>query len=350
MSSRTKFVISTLFIVVIVLCVGLTKFYLDATKDSGNAGKNPEIRSVVRQCENGMMVFESENGFCGVLNSDGDVIIEPEWMEVLDVGSRIVVVSRRMNNQVLIGGIDYEENVVLPFAYRSMEFFPGGGCIAKAARDESCVIFDAEFRPLFQSSWESASCTDGMLELKRNGCTFVYDSKETPVSFRRANMQCSFGETELLWNVTNKTYLSELTAEDLLTINHAVSAYMDMLVTNDFSGLEEISGNDYMMGLSIHDSFKGYAVTEVRDFSFSYDDPSERNGYVFSFSVQCRPVGTQALQKKENGSALPSGEQDARINLRFFRSSANTLILISAGIDFQASESATENTVRTDEE
>ena len=109
MNNRAKLLISVLFIAVIVLCVGLTRFYFDVTKNTANINGENRVKSIINTYGD-MKVFESVNGFYGVLDADGAVVIEPEWMEILDITPEMVLVSRRMNDAVLIGGIDYEEN------------------------------------------------------------------------------------------------------------------------------------------------------------------------------------------------------------------------------------------------
>ena len=116
MSSRAKLLISILFILANILTIGLTRFYFDVTKNNGKIGSDDKVDSII-QSYGDMQVFRNPGGYCGVINSDGAVVIEPEWMEILDITSSIILVSRRIGNDVLIGGIDYEENIVLPFVY-----------------------------------------------------------------------------------------------------------------------------------------------------------------------------------------------------------------------------------------
>lgn len=339
MSNQTKFLISMLFIVVIILCVGLTKFYLDATKNSEISDDETKIEAIVRTCDNGMQVFEGVNGFYGILDKEGNVLIEPEWMEILYAGEKMAVVSKRLNGQVLIGGIDYEENVVLPFAFHSMEFVDDAYCIASAAKDGSCLVYTMDFRPVFQMSWESVSYANGMLDLTRDGCQFSYYIAESPWLFRRAQMQCAIGSETLFWNVANKIYLSELSPEDLLHINQCVTAYMEMLMQNDFQDLESISGSEYLVGLSLHDSFNGYDFEEVKDFSFSYSDP-ENKVYDFAFSIVCRANGEYQWETAAASDADVPPDQTVRMNLYFRRDRSNTLILTAAAMDFQGRTSS----------
>ncbi|MDE5768053.1 MAG: hypothetical protein K2H82_01575 [Oscillospiraceae bacterium] len=63
--NQVNFLISTLFIVVIILCVILTRFYFDVTKNTENRTRDSQIDAVVRTFGN-MQVFRSVNGGYGL--------------------------------------------------------------------------------------------------------------------------------------------------------------------------------------------------------------------------------------------------------------------------------------------
>ena len=77
MSSRAKLLVSVLFIAVILLCIGLTRFYFDVTKNTGENGQSDKIADIVRDYGD-KRVFRSTTGYCGVINDAGAVLIEPE--------------------------------------------------------------------------------------------------------------------------------------------------------------------------------------------------------------------------------------------------------------------------------
>ena len=120
MSSQTKFLISMLFIVVIILCAVLTRFYFDVSKNTGSSSRNSRVEAITHTFGE-IQVFRSEDGGVGLLNADLSVLIEPDWLDVLDVTDKLILVTDRLDNRVLTGGIDYEENIILPFVFRSME-------------------------------------------------------------------------------------------------------------------------------------------------------------------------------------------------------------------------------------
>ena len=329
MSSRSKLLISVLFIAAIILCIALTRMYLDGAKNTGHTDANDQVKSIVRTYGS-MRVFESTNGYYGILNEDDAVMIEPEWMEVLDVTDSLVVVSRRIEDAILIGGIDYEENVVLPFVFSSMEPVGNGYFLGTVAEDDSILVYDRAFRLAFPRSYEKAEADDsGMLSLTVSDCVFdYYLGGDSPV-LRRASMTTYICGVALQWRVANQVYLNDLNENDLLRINKIVTSYMLMLQESSFDELPTISASDYIAGLTKPGSFAGMAFDEISGFSFASADGN--SAYDFSFTASYHL--TDADAEKLPGTAV-------QVQLRFRRNTDNKMILTSSNLNFQGAASA----------
>ncbi len=341
MSNQSKFLISLLFIAVIILCAGLTRFYFDVTKNTDPIDEQADIAAIIRKCDNGMSVFESVSGYYGLLDADGAVIIEPEWMEILHVTDDMALVSKRMQDKVLIGGVDFEENVVFPFVFHSMQEIADRYYIGVAAEDESCIIYNTDFEPMFRNSWESADYENGMLQLAKENCRFFYYIAEESPIFRKAQMNCMIGTQELQWNISNRIYLSELTPQELLRINHCVESYIGMLLENDFSGIGSISAEEYSAALSKTDCFKNFTFDAVEDFSFAASS-REQHEYDFAFTIRYhaqQPMTEAASPEMTEGDetetvAMQDVEGLVNVHLYFRRNTANQLILTSVDLDY----------------
>ncbi len=340
MSNQAKFLVSLLFIAIIVLCTGLTRFYFDATKNTYGTEEQENIASIVRSFDNGMQVFESKNGFHGLLNNDGAVIIEPEWMEILTVTDRMAIVARRIQDQVLIGGVDFEENIVVPLAFHSMQQVADRYYIGTVAEDESCIIYNEKFEPMFQNSWEKAEYKNDLLLLQKDNARFsYYIGEETPI-FRKAEMTCPIGSQILTWNITNRIYLSTLRPEEYIRINSCVSMYMDMLIQNDFENLSSISNSEFYGGLRKMDLFKGMVFDQITDFSFMAER-GEETLYRFSFAIRYHKdpavQGETAESETEIHQQIENDDLEgtAQVKLYFKRNASNQLILTSMNLDYQ---------------
>lgn len=327
MSNRVKLLVSVLFIAVIILCVGLTRFYFDVTKNTGSANANDSIERIVRSYGD-KRVFESTEGYYGVLDENDTVIIEPEWIEILDVTSDLVLVSGRIHDAVLVGGIDYEENVVLPFVYRTMQPLGEQYYAGIVNADDSCIIYTSEYKPAFFQSYDSASYESGMLRLGIDESYFYYYVADDAPLLRKAELSCDIENVTLDWRIGNRVYLTDLHEEDLIRINECVSSYMDMLVRSDFTDLPQISAGDYLTGLTKPGSFSGMRFERISDFSFSQQEMGS-DTYVFAFSIGCRMTNPEA---DINATTV-------QVRLYFRRNTDNTMILTSAGLDYQPEES-----------
>ena len=322
MSNRAKLLLSVLFIAAIILTIGLTRFYFDVTKNNVKTDSNDAVESIV-QSFGDMQVFRNESGYCGVVNAEGTVVIEPEWMEILDITSNLVLVSRRMNNVVLIGGIDYEENVVLPFVYKSFTPLGESYLAAEVEADGSCIIYDRSYTPVFFSSYDDAAFEKGVMELTVDSCRFSYGTDAAPPVLRRAEMQCRIGSQALNWRVSNQVYLSDLRESDLRRMNQSVAAYMDMLLEDDFTELASISSAEFISGLSKPGSMPGALIDRISSFSLSKEDEQTYN---LAFTAAYHMTGDL------------DSSQSVQVQLFFRRGAENDMLLTSAKLDFQRKE------------
>lgn len=339
MSNQAKFLVSLLFIAIIILCTGLTRFYFDATKNTYDNDEQESIAKILKEYDNGIQVFESKNGYHGLLDSEGAVIIEPEWMEILTVTDRMALVSRRIQDQVLIGGVDFEENIIFPFAFSSMKRIADRYYIGTVAQDDSCIIYNDKFEPMFQNSWKKAEYTNDLLLLQKDECQFsYYISEDTPI-FRKAQMTCPIGSQILIWNITNRIYLSTIRPEEYIRINSCVSSYMDMLLSNDFERISTVTTSEYMGGLRKSDLFKGMIFDEVTDFSFMAEQGEEKL-YRFSFSILYHKdpaVQEETINSDDESQIIENNDLEgtALVKLYFKKNTSNQFILTSMNLDYQ---------------
>lgn len=322
MSNRAKLLISILFIAAIILTIGLTRFYFDVTKNNGKIGSEDKVDSVVRSIGK-MQVFTNESGYCGLMNADGVVVIEPDWMEILDAAQSVVLVSSRIGDDVLIGGIDYEENIVLPFVYRSFRDLGKDYKAGIVAADDTCIIYNKEYQMAFPNSYDDAACEGDDLILTADECAFRYRMQELKPKLLRADMVTPVGGQLLQWRVSNQVFFTALSEEELLRISSCTTAYLDMLLKDDFSGLSSISSSDYISGLSKPGTMPGAKIDKVYDFSFSRVEPGV---YDLAFTASYRESGVRI------------GQQNVQMHLFFRKGADEHMLLTSANLDFKSAE------------
>jgi len=301
--------------------VVLTRFYFDVTKNTEQHARDSRAVSVVRKFGN-MQIFESVNGFYGISDSSQTVIIEPDWIEIPDITPEMAIVSGRLENTVLTGGIDYEENMILPFVFRSMKSLGDGWHLGIVDADGSCILYDRNYHPVFQESFSEINYQDQVLRTEKDGCIFQYDmSGSAPVLLSAELVSTVLGEY-LHWKISNQVYLAELDSKDLRTISHHASAYMQMLEQNDFSALSEIAAIESVSSLTKPGLLGGMQFDSISRFSFSR---RESGAYDFSFRL--------AYQNE-------SAEGTAEVHLYFRKHPEFHMLLTAADLQFKNAEPA----------
>ena len=327
MSSQAKFLVSMLFIVLIILCIVLTRCYLDITKNTENSIRDNKIDSVVKNFGE-MQVFKSVNGYYGLLDNQKSVLIEPNWLEILDVTSEMALVSGKMHHEISIGGIDYEENVVLPFVFSDMRELDDGYHLGTVQKDGKYIIYNQDYKPVFQKSFDNVEYYNKLFALSAENCIYYYDVSGTMPVLRSAELTCQIGELNLNWRIANQVYLSELYAEDLKKINQHVENYMQMLMENNFSGLELISSSEYVNSVMKTSRFSEINLKNINKFAFSR---RQSGAYDFMFILNYN-----FMQEEQEIFG------QAEVHLYFRKNSENQMILTATDLKFEDFEPESE--------
>lgn len=349
MNKHIRLVVSVLFIVIILLAIGLTRFYFDVSKNTGSSSDSIEIIRKLSIDENGNRVFEGGSSLYGVVDENDKVIVAPEWIELDFAGNNFCTASKRIGGRLLTGCINYEGNITVPFIYRNINKYESNGFVfytAETDSDGSCVIYDAKFNPIFMRSWDSCSIDSNELCLVCGTSTFTYNYGENGLICTRADVSGQAFDTDFQLNVYSRVLLTRLDCSMLGKICNDVSAYLEFAFTNDTESLNSISPVGNFSGftplfpedqkitskelLGISDIFiyaektennrQTYAVSIITDIEISYLD--EEDDEIKTFQGEYKAVvrfsassaGITAVSggfvKPEPDYPLPSDEED----------------------------------------
>ncbi len=240
MNKHTRLVVSVLFAVIILLAVGITRFYVDVSKRTADKGNTTEIIQKLEGDSNGNRIFEGEASLYGVVDSNDKIIIYPEWTELAFAGENYCIASKRIGGRMLTGCIDYEDNTVVPFIFRNITKHSQGNFIfyvAESDSDSSCVIYDKSFTPCFMRSWESCSIIDGKLILGNGSNKFTYTFGENGFTFVKAELS----ENDFTLNIDSRLMLSKLSCTMLETISARVADYLNYAFNEDEECLNRLA-------------------------------------------------------------------------------------------------------------
>lgn len=174
MNKHTRLLVIVLFAILIVLASAIIVFYLDVNKSSAGSSAAPLIATEYAGNSEGSCIFQDANGNYGLTDANGNIILEAEWTELSGIGNRCFAAKLVTGSQTLTGIIDKEGNVVVPFAYESMERLTDFLYAGKHAADGKYFFYDADFRLLLPEAWDDYSLIDETLHLEKDGDAFVY--------------------------------------------------------------------------------------------------------------------------------------------------------------------------------
>ena len=121
MNKHTKIVISVLFAVIILLSVGITRFYINnISYDTESNGTDIEIIRKIDEDEAGNRIFEDASGLYGIADINDRVIVSPEWTELEFTEKNVCIASKRIGGRMLTGVILFLFSCVLGTGILSM--------------------------------------------------------------------------------------------------------------------------------------------------------------------------------------------------------------------------------------
>ena len=120
MNKHSRIIVILLLAVLVLLGTAITLFYIDVGKDARSTEDNTSL-SGNSQHENSARVFKDSNGLCGLEDSNGTVILEPEWTELVPIGNSFFKAKLLTRADSLYGVIDSEGDVTVPFVYEDIE-------------------------------------------------------------------------------------------------------------------------------------------------------------------------------------------------------------------------------------
>lgn len=193
MSKHMRLVVSILFIVIIILAVGITRFYSDTGKKAGTGKVKYDIARKLDGDGQGNRIFEDSSGLYGVIDTNENVIVPAEWLELKFAGNGFCIASKRLGGRLLMGCVDYDGNITVPFIFRNIMRRDFGGFsfyTAESDRDNTCVVYDESFVPCFSRSWNSCSLSGNEMTLTSSRGTYTYSISDEGFNFKSALIHC----------------------------------------------------------------------------------------------------------------------------------------------------------------
>lgn len=251
MTQNIRIVSVVLTLILIFFSIMIYRFYFSV--DTALKKDEPETNTV--NVFTGNLYSFRENGYYGVKESSGRIIIEAVWNEIRQLGYERFIVSRYTNNGIRYGIIDISANIVVPFIYTEISS-SGSDFMIGITEDGGYVLFDSYGDIIIDEEWDTFSkkyetkpldFSGNYIQLSKNGSIYrIRRAGEN--SFRMYNLilkkeilgkYCdvviSNYDNILSISTTYKVY-NEITDDMLL--------YIEALFEGDSSIIKELSWNE----------------------------------------------------------------------------------------------------------
>lgn len=194
----------------------------------------------------GSRVFEDSSGLYGVIDSNERVVIDPEWLELEFAGNDLCIVSKRLNGKLLTGCIDFEGSVVVPMIYRDITKHSRGNFTFYTAypdADDSCVLYNEDFTPLFTRSWDGCSLSENELQLTGNHGTYEYSIDYTGLTLVSADIEGTAFDCPYKLKI-NSSLLAYLDPDMLDEISTASGKYIEYAFTGSREFISDVRAGE----------------------------------------------------------------------------------------------------------
>lgn len=293
MNKHTKIVISVLFAVIILLSVGITRFYINnISYDTESNGSDIEIIREIDEDDAGNRIFEDASGLYGIADINDRIIVSPEWTELEFAEKNICIASKRIGSRMLTGCIDYEGSIIVPFVYKNIipcsiskdfDFY-----IAETDLDSTCVVYNSDFIPFFMRSWDGYTVDDNSITLQSGNNSFVYLRGEKEFVCRNAVLNGNVLNADYTMDVYSQLLLSKLDSCMLEKISETVSYYIDYAFTGNKSSLLKLGSPEKFKTLFPDEkNITSRKLIELPSV-FIYSDKDEKGELRFNVSITAK--------------------------------------------------------------
>ncbi len=245
MNRHVRLLVAALFAILMILITAIVVFYVDVNKDSQSSGAGVSAAAESSGTEGKVQIFQDENGLYGLTDGNGNVILDAEWTELTEVGTRCFQAKLRTRAQTLTGVIDSEGNIIVPFAYQQIQRLTDFLYAGQLASDGTFFFYDGNFQLLLPEAWDEYSVVDQTLRLKKDGDQFVYglaaELELIEISLPRRKRPVSFD-----FQVKDPQILSMMDRSDWSGIGDVLITYLDSYRRDKLSELESITHQDQL--------------------------------------------------------------------------------------------------------
>lgn len=178
-----------LFVFFLLLIAGLgiavSRFYAAKTEDPS---ASHHVSSVPEQ--DSCYIFQEEStGLYGLSDADGRIIAAAEWKNLSFIGDYGVAAVKQIGTESVMGVLDREGNVIVPFVYQDLSYVNNQILVGKLLHEDLYFLYDRSFQDLTNCTWNAYLLKDNGLTLQRGTDSFFYQQIKDGIALRSFDLQ-----------------------------------------------------------------------------------------------------------------------------------------------------------------
>ncbi len=261
--------------VLISLGTAIVMFHISVGKDVRNTEKSSSM-SDMTDSYSPVNVFKDKNGFFGLKDSGGTIILEPEWTELEPFDKNFFKAKLITRSGPLYGVIDLNGNITVPFVYNEVKKISENIYAASLNDTEEYLFYSKDFTLLLPTSADNYYIIGTDLCIMKGEDKFTYE-QDDELSLIKAEIPRFKRPITLNITIEDKTILSIINSSQLSDLGDKTITFLDMLRRNKTVGLSDITDSealtDIISTVKTEHDWKG----KLSDNTYVYSAASENN-------------------------------------------------------------------------
>lgn len=293
MSGKIRIIFIILSVIFVVFLYRICRFYTDVNHTSV---KDDPHNNTVNVLSSDLYSF-GENGFYGVKNSSGKIIIEARWNKIDQIENEHFIVSIFTSKGARYGVIDISENVIVPFVYTELVCY-NDEFLAGITTDGKYVLFDNAGEVLIAEEWDSfhknyeskpLTAIGNYIQVDKGNSTYrITSSSDGKLVMTNLHMARDILGNIRMINVVNHSDILRLS--DSFRIYNELTdrtiEYITALFSGDMSALKELSWSDEYRDIQPEGmNIRGSELIYISDPLLSVNDGNGKMIYTSSVSA-----------------------------------------------------------------
>ncbi|MGN0631159.1 MAG: WG repeat-containing protein [Ruminococcus sp.] len=279
MNKHSRVIVIFLLIILSVLCAAIILFRIDVGKDAGGMESSSSL-SVSSDGNSVAIVYKDSSGMYGLKDKSGNIILEPEWAELVSLGGGSFCAKLVTRLDTLYGVIDWKGDIIVPFVYDEITRISDYLYSARLRDSGKYHFYGTDLSLLMNGSADSFFLEGTNLFFKQGEDTFTYKQGEK-LSLVRAELPRYKRPVDIDIKVENPDVLSVMDCAEWSSFGDSVITILDAVRRNKPELLAEASErsviSDILSAIKEMEQWKG----RISDNTYVYTVDSNGETIVY---------------------------------------------------------------------